>query len=220
MLRRHSVPVTFFISTSFIDDHSRMSWWDTLQGAGIGARQISRASEKIKYSGLPVEDALVGRGPSLGSSAHNGFASWDELRAAAGSGYVEVGGHTVTHPVLSRGGLYEVRECKARLEDELGKRTRFFAYPFGGVRDVSARAAECVRSAGFEAAVTTFGGFNKPGDDAFLLRRIKFMGHGLGDFAVSVSTGDIKRHINRAYAALTALRGPGLGSGKKTEDGR
>jgi peptidoglycan/xylan/chitin deacetylase (PgdA/CDA1 family) len=84
--------------------------------------------------------------------------SWAELRDLVENG-VEVGSHTLTHPHLTKLGDDELRrelvESRARLEDELGARCRFLAYPFG---EEDARVRSAARSSGYEAA------FALPGD--------------------------------------------------------
>jgi peptidoglycan/xylan/chitin deacetylase (PgdA/CDA1 family) len=77
---------------------------------------------------------------------------WDELRALADDG-VEIGSHTASHPHLTtlddavlRAELSASRE---RLEDELGRKCRFLAYPYGE-EDTRVRAA--ARAAGYTAA--------------------------------------------------------------------
>jgi peptidoglycan/xylan/chitin deacetylase (PgdA/CDA1 family) len=78
--------------------------------------------------------------------------SWDELRTHAAEG-IEIGSHTITHAHLvdldDAGLAREVLEPKHRLEDELGRRCRLFAYPYG---EHDARVRAAVRAAGYERA--------------------------------------------------------------------
>ncbi|MBZ0220829.1 MAG: polysaccharide deacetylase family protein [Candidatus Methylomirabilis sp.] len=236
LFRRLSVPVMFFVSTSFIDDRSRLPWWDELHeiaGAGrslfldcvrYGPCQkermefIERASIKLKYSGIDPQVMMAGFRPAgYKRPEANGFADWEGLRKAARSGYVEVGGHTVTHPALSMGGLSEIPEGKRRLEDELGVKVRFFSYPFGENRDISSAVVSAAKKAGFLAAVTSQSGFNREGDDPMRLRRIKFSGNRPADFETNLRTGDIKRGINQAYAFLCGLGGTARFAGLRAD---
>jgi peptidoglycan/xylan/chitin deacetylase (PgdA/CDA1 family) len=77
---------------------------------------------------------------------------WDTLRAVAERGF-EIGSHTRTHPHLTRLSDHEleleVRESRTRVEDELGRPCRFFAYPYG---EHDARVRAAARAAGYEAA--------------------------------------------------------------------
>ena len=78
--------------------------------------------------------------------------TWDDLRDAAERG-VEIGSHTLSHPHLPR--LHDdelerqLRESRAKIEDELGRVCRFLAYPFG---DDDARVHAAAARAGYEAA--------------------------------------------------------------------
>ncbi|PWB59921.1 MAG: polysaccharide deacetylase [Nitrosomonadales bacterium] len=66
----------------------------------------------------------------------------------------------------------ETAGCKAELE-RLGIPCRYFAYPYGRFGE---REAAAVMSAGFEAAFSVQPGFNRPGGDAFRIRRLDIFG--------------------------------------------
>jgi peptidoglycan/xylan/chitin deacetylase (PgdA/CDA1 family) len=102
--------------------------------------------------------------------------SWEEVRSLASSG-VEFGAHTKTHPILSSlTESAELREeiagSKSRIECELDRPVLHFCYPNGKMRDIGPAAAETVRAAGMQTAVTAEPGLNRRRQDAFLLRRI------------------------------------------------
>lgn len=83
---------------------------------------------------------------------HLATMDWDALRALAERG-VEVGSHTVSHahlPRLSDSELErELRDSRARIEDELGRPCRFLAYPYG---DHDARVQAAAAASGYDAA--------------------------------------------------------------------
>src|SRR6516225_9677770 len=64
-----------------------------------------------------------------------GNLSWDEVRQIADLGF-EVGSHSVTHSDFATLSVAHARrelaESRAVLEERLGRRVRWFAYPFGG----------------------------------------------------------------------------------------
>ncbi|WP_443113162.1 polysaccharide deacetylase family protein [Herbaspirillum seropedicae] len=99
----------------------------------------------------------------------------DMLLALAQAG-VEIGGHTTSHPILSRlddaQARHEISDNKAALEAILGRRLRLFAYPNGkpGL-DYDQRHVAMVRSAGYEAAFTTAGGSAGPEHDCYQIPR-------------------------------------------------
>jgi peptidoglycan/xylan/chitin deacetylase (PgdA/CDA1 family) len=92
--------------------------------------------------------------------------SWERLRELADRG-VEIGSHTCSHPHLPRLGDdeldRELRESRTRLEDELRRRCRFLAYPFG---DEDGRVRAAARRAGYEAAFALPGDVAAPDDFA------------------------------------------------------
>jgi len=104
----------------------------------------------------------------------NLMLSWDETEAMT-QGRIEIGSHTVTHPILSletpERVAAELQESKRTIERELGRETRLFAYPNGTRADYTADVREAVRAAGYRCALTTRFGPNEPGDDPFEWRR-------------------------------------------------
>lgn len=62
--------------------------------------------------------------------------SWDQIRRLPSS-LISVGGHTQTHPDLTRistaDAVREISGCRLEIESELGRSVRSFAYPFGKV---------------------------------------------------------------------------------------
>jgi peptidoglycan/xylan/chitin deacetylase (PgdA/CDA1 family) len=103
---------------------------------------------------------------------------WEEVRAMEGSGWVSFGAHTMHHPLLAyltdpAEVQFEVSECRAVLERQLGHPMHAFAYPVGGPEHIGVHGVCAVREAGYKWAVTTIYGFNTPQTDPYLLRRIE-----------------------------------------------
>jgi peptidoglycan/xylan/chitin deacetylase (PgdA/CDA1 family) len=99
----------------------------------------------------------------------------DEVRGLAEAG-VEIGAHTVTHPILSKlspdAAWAEIADSKAALESILGCKVKTFAYPNGRPeKDFTAADVERVRKAGYIGAVTTKWGCATPQADAFEIPR-------------------------------------------------
>ncbi|HEX4414645.1 MAG TPA: polysaccharide deacetylase family protein [Lacipirellulaceae bacterium] len=112
-------------------------------------------------------DVAAGRPLSV-----NTLAQLRELTAAG----VEIGAHTRTHADLGRPlAAHELRNeiagSKGDLESALGKRIRYFAFPYGLLRNLCANAFRAAFDAGFDGVCSAYGGYNFPGDDAFHLRR-------------------------------------------------
>jgi peptidoglycan/xylan/chitin deacetylase (PgdA/CDA1 family) len=102
--------------------------------------------------------------------------STHQLRLLADEG-VSIGSHTCAHVRLTDIALEmaekEIMDSKHELEDMLSQEVVHFAYPYGlfnqAVRDMVVRA-------GYRSACSTRSGFNRPGEDPFLIRRIDISG--------------------------------------------
>jgi peptidoglycan/xylan/chitin deacetylase (PgdA/CDA1 family) len=100
-----------------------------------------------------------------------------ELEDLARHPLFEVGGHTVTHADLGRITAPDIARAeiagdRARLEDRLGARVRWFAYPFGNHANVSPAARSLVEELGMAAAFTLIPGWWEPGKgDRYLIGR-------------------------------------------------
>ncbi|WP_323060919.1 polysaccharide deacetylase family protein [Aeromonas hydrophila] len=97
----------------------------------------------------------------------------EQLKALTASGHVEIGGHTLTHPRLSKLApeqqAHEIQENKRQLEALLGHPLLSFAYPYGDM-DESAKAQAV--AAGYRFAVATNSGPRAMHQDPFRIRRI------------------------------------------------
>lgn len=104
-----------------------------------------------------------------------GGLTCDDLRNIAEEGFA-IGGHTLNHYNLaelrnSTQLRYEIAEDKTRLENIIGKRIQFFAYPFGALHNPEINLTDVLRDCGYIAAVTTVSGFNRGSTNPYLLHR-------------------------------------------------
>ena len=108
------------------------------------------------------------------SDTEDTMLTWDQIRYLKQRN-IDFGGHTVTHPFVSRlmpeQAVWEVSECKRRIEDELQSSVEHFAYPNGRSGDFEAWNKQTLRDAGYRAAVSTLWGVNDPSTDQMELRR-------------------------------------------------
>jgi peptidoglycan/xylan/chitin deacetylase (PgdA/CDA1 family) len=99
-----------------------------------------------------------------------------ELRELAHSSGIDVGVHTVTHPVLSRLPVaqqaQEVLQAKSELETITGKPMRQFSYPYGKREHWDSNTVEVVQRAGFEYAYTNEPGIAGASIDRFQVPRV------------------------------------------------
>ena len=83
----------------------------------------------------------------------------EEVRQLAASGLIDIGAHTVTHPVFATQSTevrrYELLESKGRLQTVVGACVTSFAYPFGGPSDIGDTSPDLIQEAGYEVACST-----------------------------------------------------------------
>jgi peptidoglycan/xylan/chitin deacetylase (PgdA/CDA1 family) len=98
-----------------------------------------------------------------------------ELHTLASLDGVEIGGHTMTHPVLSSLPVErqrsEVSEGADRLREVVGRPIESFAYPHGAAGDYTEETARIVADAGFLRACAAVGGAVSTQADALRLPR-------------------------------------------------
>jgi peptidoglycan/xylan/chitin deacetylase (PgdA/CDA1 family) len=98
--------------------------------------------------------------------------TWDQAREMSDVG-VEIGAHTVTHPLLSyeddASVERELKLCKQTLEEKLGKEVRAFAYPNG---DWNERIRDQVAEIGYRCAFTTRSAWHQRGEDPYTISRV------------------------------------------------
>jgi len=151
------------------------------EALALGTNAYYHVKRRLKYDVAPrLRDGLLAaefaaHGGDEASLANHLYMTWDEARAMASSG-VEVGGHTVSHAILSTLGAEaqasEVRGSLDAIEAALEERPRVFAYPFGRRWDYDADSVAAVRSAGCELAVNTHSGTNPKDAPPYELRRV------------------------------------------------
>lgn len=199
ILRSLGLHATFFVATGFLNG-GRM-WNDTiiesiraargealdLAGLDLGrfplgstaARReaIDRILPRVKYLPSPdrsrIAESIAQRaGAALPADLMLTDAQVRELAAAG----MDIGAHTVTHPILrclaDREAQAEIEESRKHLQALVGQLVTLFAYPNGNPEtDYAAVHVSMVRSAGFEAAVTTAAGAARSGSDPYQLPR-------------------------------------------------
>jgi peptidoglycan/xylan/chitin deacetylase (PgdA/CDA1 family) len=194
VLRELGLPATFFLVTGHVG-RSRLTWWDlvaycllhtarpavtlpevspaplplaTREEKHVATRRmldwIKTAPEEVKTDFLSMLPGRLEVAPP--HEAERMHLSWDEAREMSRRG-MEFGGHTVTHPVLSRVSgerlEEEVRRSKRDIEERLGAEALAFAYPVGEESSFGAEARHAVERAGFRYAVSNCAGTARPG---------------------------------------------------------
>ena len=65
----------------------------------------------------------------------------------------------------------EIAVAGSELGRRIGRTIRYFAFPFGQFEQMSLRAMDACRQAGYTGVCSAYGGYNFPGDDPFHLQR-------------------------------------------------
>jgi peptidoglycan/xylan/chitin deacetylase (PgdA/CDA1 family) len=103
----------------------------------------------------------------------------NELRELGSGDLVEIGAHTLTHPVLAQLPLeqqeQEIVGSKRRLETLTGKNVTSFAYPYGKKNHYNRQTVAAVRANGFECACSNFDGLVTRSSNRFELPRFQPM---------------------------------------------
>lgn len=202
ILKKHGLCATFFIATGFLDggrmwndsviESVRLTPLQTLPLQQLGElalmeMAVQSVAEKqeaithiiraIKYLPVPQRLALTEKLLTLAQvtpPTHLMMTS-HQVRAMRRAG-MQIGAHTVSHPILAKLAEHEAREeiqrGKHQLEDLLDEPITLFAYPNGKPgEDYSAQSVQLVKDLGFEAAVSTAWGASSAQTDCFQIPR-------------------------------------------------
>jgi peptidoglycan/xylan/chitin deacetylase (PgdA/CDA1 family) len=194
LLREFRMPATFFVISSFIDGDDwlwtdKVLWLSKQQGAPdeLLPGRIADFFHKLNRlvpcvrdeSILAMARAMCVAIPTQPPPPFNP-CSWAELREMSESGLVEIGSHTVTHPILSTVSDYEawdeLTRSRSRIEQALSKKVRFFCFPNGKPGDYRPAQLRQLKEAGYEAAVVSRFGLVQPASDPYELPRIGISG--------------------------------------------
>jgi peptidoglycan/xylan/chitin deacetylase (PgdA/CDA1 family) len=164
------------------EDAERAAGWNVTQPDGDERQRLYRdLCEFVKPLGAVERESVLGQlrsaaGVSGAARETHRPLTAQEVRELDAGGLVEVGGHTVTHPVLSRRSVDEQREeivtDRRRLGELCGREPRLFSYPFGGLDDFSKETSDIAREAGYDAAFANVPAVVKPWTDAFRIPRV------------------------------------------------
>ncbi len=208
-LRAAGIPATIFVTTGFLDGEEL--WVDFARRAITAARQQTpslppQAEERLRDtlgSWPPTDstDTLVRRLKYTPPQRRQGVISdlrqadlempaparplsWAQVSELQAGG-IEIGAHTVSHPILSTlepaEQEAEILSSRDRIAEATGITPTTFAYPNGSAKDFDRHSVEILARAGFLAACTTRRGSNRPGCDLLTLKRL-----GIGSDPISL----------------------------------
>jgi len=148
-----------------------------LHGVAQRRAAIATLTERAKYLPPAARQAVVDRlGVLAGQGPGPELMLTREMVLNLDRNGIEIGAHTVSHPILTSlddaAARAEIADGKAELEAILGKPVPMFAYPNGKVgKDFDARHVAMVREAGYDAAFTTEVGAITRNHDRYQLPR-------------------------------------------------
>lgn len=199
ILQELRIPATFFIATGFLGG-GRMfndSVIETVRrlpngkhnmaALGLGQHELtddqsriaaySAIIRQVKYLPQHERDEYVQRMTQRLDAPlpDNLMMRHEQVRALHQAG-MGIGGHTVSHPILSRlndsAAVKEIRQGREELEYLIDAPVRLFAYPNGRPgKDYQAKHVAMIRDADFVAAVSTAVGTANRTSDVFQLPR-------------------------------------------------
>jgi peptidoglycan/xylan/chitin deacetylase (PgdA/CDA1 family) len=203
-LRARGLPATIFVCPDQIEQRGAF-WWDRLARAVFAQRpetvtvDLGRGPQSFLLNGVPSRrafleqacesmkdvptaearqmieriEATAGNGPD-DPAVEASLLSWEQIEEMLGE-RIEVGSHTLDHPILAQLDASEARrqivESRRRLEERLGRPIRWFSYPNGKAIDAGPPIRRMVREAGYEAAVSTIEGRVSRSSSLFWLER-------------------------------------------------
>ncbi len=134
--------------------------------------------------------------------------TWKNIKQMAYEN-MEIGSHTVSHPVLTACSLrkaeFEIQQSKKKLEDQLGRSVSLFAYPYGHARSFNRRIEQLVKDSGYLAACTTLQADNLIGINPYRLRRISFGKNWIREFAIDLQDCCVENKKSHSFPAIFGL---------------
>jgi peptidoglycan/xylan/chitin deacetylase (PgdA/CDA1 family) len=190
LLKELGLPATFFVVSSFIDGEAWI-WTDKVLWL---SEQVKPPEELLSSKLDGVFRSLNRMRPEERNARIEAMArsvgitipkivplkyapcSWGELSEMAASGLVEIGSHTVTHPILSsitdEESWTEITRSRAQIEERIGKEVKCFCYPNGMPGDFRPSQVQQVRQAGYACAVVAQSGLVQDGCDPYEMPRL------------------------------------------------
>lgn len=121
--------------------------------------RLLHAKREIREAVLDQVRGWCGRKPEEAPPAR--FLTSGELTQLAASRWIEIGAHTVTHPVLAElepaRQKYEIEASKESLEALTGRPVRSFAYPYGKKSHFNIHTMQAVQTAGLYCGCANYG---------------------------------------------------------------
>jgi len=194
LLKEFEMPATFFVVSSFIRRQDWV-WTDKVLWLSEQPRRPSELAPphldgffqrmnrlRPEVRATVVEAMATAMGVEIPHEPPPKYApcSWKELREMADSGLVEIGSHSVTHPIFAsvtdQESWHELTLSRAQIEEGMGRTVKAFCFPNGQRGDYRHSQVRQVRDAGYTGAVAAYPGMAGSGTDPYELPRIGVSG--------------------------------------------
>lgn len=194
LLQRYRAPATFFVASGFLD--GGCMWQDAvaevvrnaadrldLEAVGFATYDLRCPVRRRAVIDMLVESLgrlspadRLARIRAMAPPHTPAMLSTDEVLALHRAG-MEIGAHTVSHPVLTAisnaDARAEIAAGRAALQDIVQAPVRLFSYPSGKPgRDFEERHVRMLQSQGFDAAVTSVRGAARAATNPLMLPRV------------------------------------------------
>lgn len=216
ILKKYNIPATVFLTVESIENNIPI--WSDLLSFYVDVTQIKKfdfnvmdkkilfdlttkgkkliSLKQIKeiFKRIPnderlnlIKDLKLILGINKNYNANLDMLSWPEIKEMSENN-ITFGGHTMTHPILTKIPLekvrFEINESKKIIEKNLEKPVLTFAYPNGEIEDFNEDIKNSLKSAGYRLACTTIFGKNDKNSDPYELKRVYTSGESLIKFAL------------------------------------
>jgi peptidoglycan/xylan/chitin deacetylase (PgdA/CDA1 family) len=190
LLKEFKFPATFFVVSSLIRGEDWI-WtdkvlWLSEQPAPPAAllpgnldqlfRSLNRMRPEARNS--QIQAMASDAGITIPEQAPGKYApcSWGELREMVDSGLVDIGSHTVSHPILAsitdEESWQELTVSRRQIEEGIGKKPGSFCFPNGMPGDFRPTQVQQIADAGYACSVVASFGLVDDGADPFRLPRL------------------------------------------------
>lgn len=200
VLKKHNVPASLFLSPDIISSNKNY-WFQEVQGYDekivkeilsthlhIAREKINRIPFNIIFKSQPIHVIekvmeIYRERTKCGFKASENI-SLVQLQEIMASGLVEVGAHTIRHPILKNendtDSMYEITASIKGLEAITGKPVKYFAFPNGlhGL-DFEEREMNCLRENNISMAFSTDIDTLSPENNLLSIPRMSFDRMGL-----------------------------------------
>jgi peptidoglycan/xylan/chitin deacetylase (PgdA/CDA1 family) len=190
LLKEFQLPATFFVVSSFIRGEDWI-WTDKVLWLSeqstppedVALGQLDGVFRSLNQMRPEARNARIkamaaSRGITIPRIVPAKYApcSWSELREMADSGLVDIGSHTVTHPILSsisdQESWEELTRSRTEINEGMGRSVRSFCFPNGMRGDFRPVQVQQVRDAGYDCSVIAQFGMVSGTTDRYQLPRI------------------------------------------------